>query len=235
MRPSAYHPDFGTTVHYEFEAMPDDPDAQVKQTMRKVIRYLRADACSEIIRDQARHALRLGAGPGRTYAEQCITGVWRLVRGSMRFKPDEDIARDLAIDDPRKADVVEVLIRPIDQALLIALRGVGVEDCDGFEMYAACLFTALGVPCKLVTVSAEPERPHQFSHVYLAVYTGGQRIPLDFSHGKYPGWECPNTGRLREWSLDIGVREILEDALPVLAALLVACTTLYLFQRERHA
>ena len=84
-------------------------------------------------------------------------------------------------------------------------QGASVEDCDGYTLYGACLLHALGVPVKLVTVSADEQEPERYSHIYVVAYPAGEagpRVPLDFSHGPAPGWECPNTGRLREWGLD---------------------------------
>lgn len=106
--------------------------------------------------------------------------VWNLLKPSMQFKQDEAIADDLEVDDARKPDTIEVLIRPLDQWLLIKLRGLGIGDCDCFHMYAACLLIALAVPCSLVTVAADPDRPYEFSHVYLASYWNGQRVPWIF-------------------------------------------------------
>lgn len=196
---TAYHPDFADVVRYDFEGLPDDPDGQVSQTIDKIRGFIRSDAPSELIGAHAQRAFNLGCNPDRSYALQAIYGVWQQVKRSMRFKSDEALARDLQINDPRIADVVEVVIRPLDQAMMIDRTGKGREDCDGFEGYAGCLLTRLGIPVSLVTVSAEPSRPGQYSHVYLAAYADGQRIPLDFSHGPRPGWECPNLGRLREW------------------------------------
>ena len=140
----------------------------------------------------------------------------------MRFQQDADTADRLQVDDARKEDTVEVLIRPADQALLIMLRGIGVEDCDGYELYGGCLLTALRVMASLVTISAHPDYPGRFSHVYLAAYPqgpGGPRIPLDFSHGKYPGWEAPNKGRLKEWPIEVTRAEILFESIFPLAIL----------------
>lgn len=190
---TAYHPDFGVKVAYHFDRMSEDPDAQVRQSVAKAICFIRQDATSAPIRQDAARAAQ-GGDP--------ISGVWKLIKPSMKFKQDVDIARELDVDDPRKEDIVEVFIRPVDQSMLIGLRGVGVEDCDGFTMYGACLLTALGIPCALVTVAADDKRPREFTHIYVAAYPNGPethpRIALDFSHGEYPGWECPST-RLREW------------------------------------
>lgn len=190
---TAYHPDFGAQVNYTFEAMPDDPDAQVDQTVDRLISNLNADVSHPVIQEMAARALDAGAGDP-------ITGVWAEVKPHIAFKQDFDIAQDLQAADPRKATVVETIIRPVDQALLILSQGKGVEDCDGFTGYAACLLTALGVPVSFVTVNADSDVPRQFSHIYIAAYPpGGERIALDFSHGAYPGWECPNLGRVKEW------------------------------------
>jgi hypothetical protein len=208
--PAAYHPDFGAVVNYKFEFMPEDDDAQVRTSVAKVIGFIREDAETPIIQRNARQALGLGGG-------NPITGVWQAVKPYIRFKQDADIGRDLWVNDPRKEELVEVFIRPVDQAMLIATRGQGVEDCDGFVDYAGCLLTALGVPVSLVTVSADPDDPYRYSHVYLAAYYNGQRIPMDVSHGPYPGWECPNTGRVREWP----VSSPPSTALPLLGLLAV--------------
>jgi hypothetical protein len=197
MSAAAFHPDFGTRVNYAFESLPADPDSQVERTIARIIEYLIEDAQSPLIQDYARRAIEEGGG-------NPIQGVWNLVKRCVRFQHDEETADRLHINDPRKKDVVEVLIRPVDQALLIDLQGTGIEDCDGFEMFAGCLLYVLGIPCSLVTVSAAPEEPNRFTHVYIAAYPDGKRIPLDFSHGDYPGWECPNTGRLREWPIRAG-------------------------------
>jgi hypothetical protein len=213
---TAYHPDFGARVAFAFERMPDDPDGQVRQSVARAICLIRQDATSETIdqlmpdgseqtilnpiKDDAIRAAE-GGDP--------ISGVWKAIKPFIKFRQDADIAKDLELDPETKAqieskfgklgdDTVEVFIRPADQSLLIALKGLGVEDCDGFTMYGACLLTALGIPCSLVTVAANREEPNVFSHIYVAAYFNGRRIPLDFSHGEYPGWECPSF-RLKEW------------------------------------
>lgn len=208
----AYHPGFGGIVNYSIRALPEAPDGQVRETINEALNLIRADVQAPIIQDHAFRCLKLGQGAG-TYAQQAIRGVFRHVKSKMRFQHDEDTAQALQIDDPRKRDIIEVLIRPVDQAMLIDRMGQGFEDCDGFETYAGCVLTALGIPVSLVTVSAEPREPGVYSHVYLACYADGERIPVDFSHGPYPGWECPNTGRLKEWPVTPSFAAQLFDAI----------------------
>jgi hypothetical protein len=211
---TAYHPDIGPAV-YSIRALPESSDGQVRSTINQVIRYIREDAKSPFIQAEAERCLKLGAGDPNK-------GVFNLLKSSMRFKRDEAIADDLQVNDARKPDTIEVLIRPVDQWLLIKLRGIGIGDCDCFHMYGACLLWAMGVPCSLVTVSADPERPNEFSHVYLASYWKGVRTPLDISHGDGPGWEAPNCGRLKEWKVQPNPEESLSDAALVIGSLVFA-------------
>ena len=127
---TAYHPDIGQAL-YSIRALPESSDGQVRSTINQVIRYIREDACSPFIQSEAERALRLGAGDPNK-------GVFNLLKSSMRFKRDEKIADELQVEDARKPDTIEVLIRPVDQWLLIKLRGLGVGDCDCFHMYGAC-------------------------------------------------------------------------------------------------
>jgi len=197
------HPDFGQPVSYQFETMPDDPDAQVRFAIHRAIRLQLDDVSKPVIQQYAARALDLGGGDP-------IAGVWKAVKPFIRFRQDLDIAADLQIDDvtyrrasgQSRQDLVETFIPPAVQAMLIQLRGSGVEDCDGFTMFAGCLLRALGVPVSMCTVSAERDRPRLFSHVYLVAYWNGQRVPMDLSHGPYPGWECPNLDRMREWPVN---------------------------------
>lgn len=191
----AFHPDFGGTVNYEIRPLPGSSDGQVRSTVKQVIEYIRSDSRFPFIQEEARKMAALGNGNPNV-------GCWSLLKPVMQFQRDELTADRTEGDDSleqKKPDIIEVLIRPADQWLLIKLRGMGIGDCDCWSMYGACLLTALGVPCALATVSADPERPNEFSHIYLVSYWNGQRVPLDISHGEALGWECPNLGKIKEW------------------------------------
>jgi hypothetical protein len=72
-------------------------------------------------------------------------------------------------------------------------------------MYGAAHLMARGVPCSFVTVAADDSDPSMYSHVYLAAYPNGQRVPIDLSHGHYPGWETVNRfGKRKEWPIGSG-------------------------------
>ena len=189
---TAYHPDFGQPVSYRFEGMPEDDDAQVRMTIRRMCGLALEQSSSPVIQEDAAAALARGGGDP-------IQGVWATVKPYIRFRQDFDTAQDLQVEHPWKKTIVETIIEPIAQSMMIRSQGKGVGDCDCFEVYAACLLVALGVPVSFCTVAAERGREWAYSHVYLVAYPNGKRIPLDFSHGAYPGWECPNYDRLREW------------------------------------
>lgn len=221
---AAYHPDIGQAV-YSIRALPESSDGQVRSTIRQIIRYIREDARSPFIQAEAARCLKLGAGDPNK-------GIWNALKSSMKFKRDEAIADDLHTNDARKADTIEVLIRPLDQWLLIKMRGLGIGDCDCFHMYGACLLWALGIPCSLVTVSADPERPWEFSHVYLASYWNGVRTPLDISHGDYPGWEAPHLGRIQEWRVEPNWQETASDLGLIVGGLAAVYFGLQYFMRR---
>jgi hypothetical protein len=221
---SAYHPDFGQVVNYSIRELPGSSDGQVRSTVNQVIGYIRQDACSPFIQDEARKMLALSTDPNQA--------LWSLLKPAMKFKRDEDIARDLHAEDDKKRDIIEVLIRPVDQWLLIKMRGMGIGDCDCWNMYGACLLTALGIPCSLATVSADEERPAEYSHIYLVSYLNGQRTPLDISHGEYPGWECPNLGRITEWKVNVTRADQVCQVLMAIGALTAAWLGLKWIERR---
>lgn len=222
---AAYHPDFGEVVNYTFKALPDHPDGQVAETIDEMRAVIRADAGDRNVQEDARQALAIGNGDP-------IAGVWSFIKPRIRFQQDADTAARLQVDDPRIADTVEVVIRPADQSRMIRMQGSGVEDCDGFETFAACLLRVLGVKVRLVTVAADPRAPLYYSHVYMAAYMNGRRVPLDFSHGPYPGWECPNLGRIREWDIDLGPADFLSCALPAVGIAVGAFLLISAFARR---
>jgi hypothetical protein len=211
---AGFHPDFGA-VNYSVRALPESSDGQVRSTIKQVIDYVREDARSPFIQEEARKMLALGSGDPNL-------GCWSLLKPVMQFRRDEATAQQVQGDadtESKKPDIIEVLIRPIDQWLLIRMRGLGLGDCDCWSMYGACLLTAIGVPCALATVSADEERPNEFSHVYLVSYANGQRTALDISHGERLGWECPNLGRIKEWRVWETAGDRLLDAALVLGGL----------------
>lgn len=194
-----WHPDYGQEVNYELHELPDDPDGQVEATISLMRGYVDADHLSPAVRRQVQVANGYGGDP--------LENAFAHVQGSMRFKNDDEIhGRIFGKWRPGgMGDVIEVISRPIDTAVAIERGFRPEEDCDGYSTYASALLASQDIPCSYATVGADEQEPFRYSHVYLVAYpkTGkyaGMRVPMDTSHGKYVGWECPNRfGKFREW------------------------------------
>jgi hypothetical protein len=167
-------------------------------------RYAAEDAQSPIIQSQAA-AIRAQAAAGGVPPYEAA--YW-WVKKQLRFVRDEQTARPVAgVEGLGEQDVVvETLIRPQDMAALP--EGSKAGDCDDYSMYLASLLAALGYRVWFATLAADPSS-RDYSHVYVVIREAdGTRIPLDASHGGWPGWEAPEAGRgmrYHEWPLDGGV------------------------------
>lgn len=190
------HPQLGMCA-YRLSEVSADPEEQVRQVIGLMRDYACEDAQSSYIRSDVAAAQSTG---------DPIADTWNWIarhggRRGMQFQRDESTAAPLDLD--RWNPVVETLIRPADQSQLASPIG----DCDDFAMYGAAHLLCLGVPCRFVTIAAEAEAPRIFSHVYLAAYPkrgqyAGMRVPMDLSHGFYPGWEHGHIFRIQEWPVE---------------------------------
>jgi hypothetical protein len=183
------HPALGS-VKYSTTEVSDDPDTQVAQTIDLMRRYAVEDSRSALVIADAARAWQSGDPIGDT---------WGYIKSRLQFINDEVTAEPL--QPSFIYPIVETLCRPKDMAVAPYPQG----DCDDFSMYGAAHLLARGVPCSFATVAANGQDPTAYSHVYLVAYpkTGpyaGKRVPMDLSHGAYPGWEVGNQyGKMREW------------------------------------
>lgn len=117
--------------------------------------------------------------------------VWFAVKSAMHFVEHADQIRALL----NESDQLQLLIRP--DVLLSSAHPAG--DCAVYAPLVCACLGALGIAWEIITVACDPREPDVYSHVYArAVLDSGQRIPLDASHGKYPGWEVPREHTLRK-------------------------------------
>lgn len=175
------------------EELSDDPNTAVAQTIARMRTYVLADAGGQVMQAAAMEALReFGAGSP-------IPAAFWYVKSRMHFVNDINLSGQLrSVAGQTGMPLVEVLIPPS------AVVQYWTGDCDDYVMLLAALLLTMGVACRFVTVKANASRPDEYSHVYLAAYQGNERIPLDASHGAYPGWETEkaNSNTVTEW--DIG-------------------------------
>jgi len=68
-----------------------------------------------------------------------------------------------------------------------------VGDCDTMAgVYTASLLGVLGFQYSFETAKVDPDRPDEFSHVWVSARIGNEWYPLDPStRGAYPGWRPP--------------------------------------------
>jgi hypothetical protein len=189
-----YLPSFGHEIGVGAVELSDDPDTQVAQTVGMMLGYSDQDSGEPGVQYDALNAARL---------DDPITGNFYDVKRKIRFVPD-DVTAEPFTSFARGNDIVETLVRPADIRIMNDPQG----DCDDFAMTIRARMLALGIPCDFVTVAVDPQDPGRFSHVYAVAdcnrgacgprYSG--RVPLDASHGDYPGWECPNPyGKRSQW------------------------------------
>src|SRR5271156_4639662 len=85
------------------------------------------------------------------------------------------------------------------------LLKIGAGDCDDTSMLLSALALALGYPARLITVSANPDSPNEFSHVYAEVECppgSGQWIAVDTARPDSQfGLSPERYFRKRAWSL----------------------------------
>lgn len=188
------HPLFGVApIRATTWRRPEDDEAATAQTVAAMAEFIRQDACHPLIRQATYEAV--GALRGDPAAD--VAAVFRWIKRRVRFIEDRELARLGGFPAP---DQAEVLVRPVD--LLTMPQPAG--DCDCQAMLGAAMLRALGIDSELVTIAADPGDRSRYSHVYLAaILPGGARVPLDLSHGRYPGWAARTLGKVRTWSINM--------------------------------
>lgn len=182
-----YHPGFGHAINVGVREVSSDPDTQVSEVVGMMADYTATDAATPELQSDARRY---------TITGDPVTDSFATIKRRMRFQTDDITARPFS--SWMRGPIVETLVRPIDMRAMADPHG----DCDDFSMSVAALLLAKGVDCRFVTVAVDPEQPWRYSHVYVVAYVNGERIPVDTSHGPYPGWEVPNLfGKRQEWPI----------------------------------
>lgn len=187
--------------------MSTNPDSQVGQTLGLMGRRVAEDSSDPRFLSRVRREFDVRMYPGVSGTTptpdeiSLCEQVWAHTKAGIKFQRDE-VTGD-GVGGYPSDEVVETIIRPVEMAKFMD-AGNAVGDCDDFSMYAACCLKSLGIPCAFATTAADARDPGQFSHVYVVAYPMTRsgmrmRMPIDASHGEYPGWETEGLGRYREW------------------------------------
>jgi hypothetical protein len=148
--------------------------------------HVRHAAGDPIVRETAQRAFdQFGKLHGAADARAIAESAWWWCKVYLTFVHHEFIIRQRL----GEAGHLQGLISP--EVLVRMDKPEG--DCAIFSECLGAFLTSFGVPFEFVTVAANPNEPGIFSHVFVyAVMPDGQRLPLDASHGKYPGWQVPS-------------------------------------------
>ena len=155
--------------------------------------------------------LRSGAGSVRLPLRSSISiahrGKWRawpsptgglLSTSSTLYKTRRFVPRLAGLQDALEALTdPEVMIREVHPQ----------GDCDCFTMFLCALMACQSIPWEIVTLACSPRQPGVWWHVFPRAVIGGLYLPMDASHGKYPGWSVPSRDiqRLRSGT-ETGIR-----------------------------
>jgi transglutaminase-like putative cysteine protease len=174
-------------------ANPTDTDSSTEQTIRQMTGMVRSAYSNPVITDVVNSCLK--TLPTHSTKRDLVRSIYRWVKGNVVFEEDEKVlAEQLGYVDTFK----ELLISPI----VIVQMPQPMGDCDDFSMLLASLLMCAHIRCWFVTIAIEADNPNKWSHVYCAaeLVDEGCVIPLDASHGTYPGWEYTgNVYRRRLW------------------------------------
>ena len=158
-----------------------------QQTVRKMGEHIQNALADPLIRQIAASA---------STQSDPLSALWWWVKHAIRFRQDDSLILELF----NEKDHFELLISP--PVLIRMKRPQG--DCDDFTMLMLALACCAGYRVRIVTVQCDRARPGEYSHVYGEALIPQGWMPLDASHGTYPGWEVPARDILRKtsWTLD---------------------------------
>jgi hypothetical protein len=168
-----------------FQASLSDPWDATHQTVQYMARLIHDSEADSIINNAAQSALRrFGVMADVSTPAGRAASVWWFAKRAIKFVHHQKLLRAWL----GKADELQLLISP--DVLLKMEQPKG--DCAVFTCLICAMLECLSVPWEIVTVAVDPNQPDVFSHVYpRAILREGYCLPLDASHGKYPGWEVP--------------------------------------------
>lgn len=165
-----------------------DPDTATAQTIAIMCGHVRKASADEVVKQTAGRAAEQFAGlagTGRQDVYSLATAAFWWCKVFIKFVHHELIIRQRLGESGHLQGLIspEVLVRMEHPE----------GDCAIFTECVCAFLRVFGIPYEIVTVAVSPDEPTIFSHVYLyAVLPDGTRLPLDASHGDYPGWQVPS-------------------------------------------
>lgn len=119
-------------------------------------------------------------------SRQCVmvaTADWWFTKHFIHFVQDQGLVQKLT----GLPEALEGLMSP--EVLIRCVEPEG--DCDDFTMFLGSLLQCQGIDWEIVTLACSRRQPGVWSHVFPRAVIGNMRMPLDASHGSFPGWSVP--------------------------------------------
>jgi len=194
----------------------NDPDRATAQTVEQMCRQIRTSAQDPLVQRCAHAAVEQFRG-GPLWA---IAGIDPFSDAGSSNAAVNDATRSQAIVEScfwwakhnlhfvHHDELIYVLLGEVGQLQLLISPDVLVRmnhmegDCAIYTMVVCAMLEVLNVPWEIVTLAVNPQEPEIFGHVFArAILSDGRRLPLDASHGVYPGWQVPaqEIQRLQVW------------------------------------
>jgi transglutaminase-like putative cysteine protease len=175
---------------------PYDSDISTADTIAEMKKIVRESLNSPQITSAClRACAKLGEKPND---KEIICAIFYWIKRNIRFASDPELNSKFFKHsiDPNN---VELLVLPES---LVSIPGAS-GDCDDFAMLAAVMLLKMGIPCRFVTVAADPNFPEHFSHVYNEAFLidEWEWMPFDCSYGQFPGWEYLKITRRKVWDI----------------------------------
>lgn len=156
-------------------------DVATAQTVRRMCELIAESINDYGVMRCIQKALKLSdIGSRQRMAAAC----WDWCKRNIKFVHDDaQLWHDLG-----SRDELELLISPAVMARARSRKG----DCDDFTMMLCAMLCSMGVPCVIKTFKCDRQDPERWAHVCAGVILeDGSLLPLDASHGDYPGWQVP--------------------------------------------
>ena len=191
------------------EAMPyEDTNASTEKTVRRMCSLIHRSVRDPFFAGAAmaiparyRGALAIPAtqfqslpASSRAKAGAAVADWW-FAKHFIRFVQDQALTRRLL----GYSDALEDLMEPAVLIRCVEPQG----DCDDFTMFLCALMECQRIPWEIVTLACSRRQPGVWSHVFPRAVLGDLRLPLDASHGSFPGWSVPSRDiqRMAVWSM----------------------------------
>ena len=187
-----------------------DTDSSTAQTVRVMSGLIARSAGDQFLCGMARGAVPKNKGrllasanlfqllpAASREAAAAAVCLWWATKDFIKFVEDTRLTDKLA----GLENALEALTEPSVMAREMWPQG----DCDCFTMFLCALMECWGLRWDIVTLMCSRRQPGVWSHVFPRVHLADNfALPMDASHGKYPGWSVParDIQRMQVWDRD---------------------------------